>query len=371
MRRHLFTIANWISRNFFASRLSFAHIEALIYYSTFRRLWNLGLLAVEKTIKTETPRSIPPIAIIETTNICNLKCPFCLTGKGVSGGRERRHMNFDEARVILDDIAEAAYFLQLYTWGEPLLNKDTLKIIEYAKKKNLYVMLSTNGTAMTKEYSRQLIAAGLDYIMVAIDGITQETYETYRRGGNLNLVLKNLETLLTERGRNKRPFIEWQFIVFRHNEHEVKEAEAKAYAMGVNKFTPLPAYVEDPAWLPSDPTFQAEPFNPERLVNCSRPWTHLNVRADGGMAPCCYEFFKSDDFGNLREARFKDLWNNEKFRESRQLIKQFAQSGVTKESSLICHKCIHSGVRPSYIDLPPDDKGQKIQIIRKTTGAAD
>lgn len=71
--------------------------------------------------------------------------------------------------------------------------------------------------------------------------------------------------------------------------------------------------MEDPDWLPQGEAYQAQDLNPERLRNCERPWTHLNVRADGGVAPCCYEFFKKDDFGDLKQQAFSEVWNNARF----------------------------------------------------------
>jgi MoaA/NifB/PqqE/SkfB family radical SAM enzyme len=379
IRQSLFRLVNWISRRFFASRLSYAHVESFLFHSSWRRLRNLLQVMLDVRLRRTVARGKPYVLILETTNICNLQCPFCLTGKGVSGGREKRHMSFEEAKAILDDVAGTAYFLQLYTWGEPLLNKETLKVIDYAKTLDLYVMLSTNGTAMNAAYCRQLVESGLDYLMIAIDGTSAETYAQYRRGGDHGKVMDNLRTLLAERlaQQRKRPFVEWQFIVFRHNEHEVEAAEASAYALGVDKFTPLPAYVEDEAWLPKDSRYRAEPFNPERLVNCDRPWTHLNVRADGGMAPCCYEFFKKDDFGNLREQPFAALWNNTLFQESRKLIGQFTRTGRMDESALICHGCLKSGMRPSFFEITdetPRVAGRRqipIKAVPADTATAD
>jgi len=89
-------------------------------------------------------------------------------------------------------------------------------------------------------------------------------------------------------------------------------------------------------------------------MNCDRPWSHLNIRADGGVASCCYEFFKADDFGDLMEpnATFQQIWNNANFQESRKLIHQFSASKGKHldESKLICHDCLKSGVRPSYVN---------------------
>ncbi len=356
VRLHAFRFVNWISRIFFASRLSFSHIEAFIFYNSRKKLFNFILSHWEMLRGKEEVKSFPYLFVFEVTNVCNLKCPFCLTGKGISGGRETKHMSFEEAKKIIDQVGDYIYLIQLYTWGEPLLNKDIYDIIDYAKSKNIYVMISTNATVMTPKNNQRLIDSGIDYVMVAIDGITQETYEQYRVGGEYTKVIENLVDIIDKRERAQLnlPFIEWQFIVFRHNEHEVAQAEKFAYELGVNKFTPLPAYVENKDWMPNGDKYKAAMFNPERLMNCDRPWTHLNVRADSGVASCCYEFEKKDDFGSLSKDKFSKIWNNEKFRTSRRLIYQKRKGLPLDQSELICHKCLTSNVRPSYIESPTD-----------------
>lgn len=364
LRAICFRIINWISRKYFASRLSFSHVEAFIFNNSFKKLANFIYCHYEMLMGRERVKSYPYLFVFEVTNVCNLKCPFCLTGKGVSGGRSVRHMGFDEAKSIIDQVGDYIYLLQLYTWGEPLLNKDIYDIIQYAKKKNIYVMISTNATMLNEANSRRLVESGIDYVMVAIDGISDETYKQYRVGGDYSKVIKNLENLLsvkTEKA-NPTPFVEWQFIVFKHNEHEVRSAERKAYEMGVNKFTPLPAYVEDESWSPVGEEYKVEVFNPERLMNCDRPWTHLNVRADGGVASCCYEFERKDDFGNLADGSFLKIWNNPKFSMSRRLIYQKRKGLEMEKSELICYGCLSSGIRPSYIDSPTDTQTNKSLI---------
>lgn len=368
LRKYLFRFVNWISRNFFASRLNYAHIQAFLYNNSFKKFANLLHAHWDMWQGKETTNSCPYIFVLEVTNVCNLKCPFCLTGKGISGGRAVRHMNFDEAKKIIDAVGDYVYFLQVYNWGEPLLNKDLIKVIEYAKQKNIYVMLSTNATAMTPAYNQRLIGSGIDYVMVAIDGGSEATYSRYRIGGNYSKVLANVKDLLEQRESRKleKPFVEWQFIVFRHNEHELEATESMAYTMGINKFTPLPAYVEDSSWSSQNKEYRTQLGNPERLKNCDRPWSHLNVRADGGIASCCYAFFKKDDFGNLNQNTFKEIWNNENFRQSRRLIRQHSRGQIMEKSELLCYNCLKSGVRPSFIETPTDtQKGQEVITSKK------
>jgi MoaA/NifB/PqqE/SkfB family radical SAM enzyme len=370
-RKYLFRFVNWVSRHFFASRLNYAHIQAFLYNNSWTKL--LNLLHVHWDMRRGKPytKSRPYICVFEVTNVCNLKCPFCLTGKGISGGRDVRHMTYDEATKILDSIAPYTYFLQVYTWGEPLLNKDLAAIVDYAKQKNMYVMLSTNATAMTPAYNQRLIESGIDYVMVAIDGGSDETYKKYRVGGNYTKVLANVKNMLDqkrERGSDA-PFVEWQFIVFRHNEHEVKATEEMAYRIGINKFTPLPAYVEDPEWAATDPEYRTKFSNPERLMNCDRPWTHFNVRSDGGVASCCYSFFKKDDLGEVTKDGFDGVWNNANFQESRRLISDFSRGREMEQSKLLCRDCLRTGVRPSFIETPTDTQKKQTKLTEVHDGA--
>jgi len=379
LRKRVFHFINWVSRTFFASRLSFSHIQAFIFNNSLKKVSNLVHVHWDAWRGKAITNSKPYILILEVTNVCNLRCPFCLTGKGISGGRDVRHMTFDEAKQVIDELADNVYLLQMYTWGEPLLNKDTIKIISYAKTKNMYIMLSTNATSMTARTNKKLLDSGVDYITVAIDGGSDETYEKYRVGGNYTKVLENVKDLLGQKKLNRidHPFVEWQFIVFRHNEHEVDATETMAYEIGINKFTPLPAYTEDKSWIPEGKQYKQELFNPERLKDCERPWTHYNVRADGGVASCCYEFAKKDDFGDIHKSKFREIWNNDFFQTSRRLITQKRKNKPLEESNIICHDCIKTGIRPSYVevdDVPVDQlnprrlKVQKVEFDKTATG---
>ena len=374
IRRHLFHFINWISRHMFSSRLNFAHLQAFAFNNSLKKFTNFLRVHWDMWRGHPVTRCYPYIFVMEVTNVCNLKCPFCLTGKGISGGRDVGHLSFEQAKSILDAVGDYIYFLQVYTWGEPLLNKDLIRIIEYAKTKNIYVMLSTNATAMTPAYNERLINSGIDYIMVAIDGGSDETYRKYRRGGNYDKVLANVKDLLGQRDQAGRsePFVEWQYIVFRHNEHEVRATETMAYEMGINKFTPLPAYVEDEDWAATDPEYRTDLGNPERLYNCDRPWSHLNIRADGGVASCCYTFFKQDDFDSLDAHSFTEFWNNDKFQQSRRIIKQARDGGKLEESDIACYDCMRTGIRPSFIETPTgtQEELRRIQGEREESQSA-
>ena len=83
---------------------------------------------------------------IEITNICNLKCDFCLPHH-----RENKYMSFDEFDTILQQIKPFTKYIYLHVKGEPLLHPDIDKFIKHAFDEGFYINLTTNGT-MLKEH---------------------------------------------------------------------------------------------------------------------------------------------------------------------------------------------------------------------------
>jgi len=79
----------------------------------------------------------------------------------------------------------------LYNRGEPFLHKDILSMIRYAHERRLATAISSNLTILPDGGGKAVVQSGLDDLVVSCDGLTQETYETYRRGGNLERVLSN------------------------------------------------------------------------------------------------------------------------------------------------------------------------------------
>lgn len=128
----------------------------------------------------------------------------------------------------------------MYNWGEPLLHQQTPEFIQYAKSKNIEVMLSSNlSQKLTDDYIERLVRSGLDRLIVGLDGATEETYNKYRRGGNYPLVRKNLSRIQSAKGKLglTTPTIICQFLVFKHNEHEIDRVKAEYKNWGADVLT--------------------------------------------------------------------------------------------------------------------------------------
>ena len=304
-------------------------------YFSWRKFWNVIRVEFQIRIGRSVVSGSPYEWEIDTTNICQLKCPLCHTGKGTIH-RDQGVMNYELFTEVVDQIKHSCVWLTLYNWGEPFLNQRIHEYIEYAHKQNIATIISSNlNKPLTPETAEQVVLSGLDVMIVSLDGVTQDVYETYRVTGHLNRVLDNLR-LLDETKRRlglKTPYVEWQFIVMKQNEHQLEEARALAGRLGVDslvfKKVDFPHGEDNVAlaerWLPrqhpeylrEDPFYK--PYQEDGNV-CWRLWRSAVINWDGGFAPCCYLTDKTQDFGDLNKSSVEEVWNNEKYTTARGLF---------------------------------------------------
>ncbi len=199
---------------------------------------------------------------VDPTNFCQLQCPFCPTGAG-RGVRDKAMLRLDHFERLLERVGPYVIHMDLMNWGESLLNKDLPRMISCAKRYGIEVKLDANLNDLTEAMADGLIGSGLDILSVSIDGATPESYKRYRVGGDFDRVLANVRTLVQKRTRASRPTprLIWQFIVFKHNEHEMKEARRLAAELGMDGVSFVaPFMANEPAvlrsWLSRLPEYQ-------------------------------------------------------------------------------------------------------------------
>jgi MoaA/NifB/PqqE/SkfB family radical SAM enzyme len=342
---------------------------------------NVLKLRVNMALKRQAIASYPVAAFIEPNLYCNLQCPACPTGLRL-GLRPTVAIDEELFKGAIDEIGDYVFQLYMYNWGEPLLHKRTPEMIAYAKKKDINILLSTNlSIKLTDDYIDRLVLSGLDRMLVSIDGVTQESYAKYRRNGNLALLRENLMRIQRAKERLDRatPKLVWQFLVFRHNEHEIEQARALHKEWGADEFIvggaemPMEPHQEgfEPSTIPAyniyhpDHPLQRES---ERQITGDRACAWLYgvfvLNPNGRVAPCCATASEKLDFGEYRKGDFFTVWNNEKFRRARRMFtpaprqqrrqltaqqKQDISKRIdgmalrvvdqVSEDKLICHKC--------------------------------
>lgn len=308
---------------------------------TLKRRANVYLNRWEHIHVKTRLRSLPFVLNIEPSNACNLQCPFCYTGAG-GIGRPRASMPLPLYRRLLDELADSALLLKAYGWGEPLLCGHLAEMIALAHARGLYTIVTTN---FSLRYSaarmEALVASGLSEFVVSIDGARQDTYEQYRVGGWLELVLDNLRCLqhIKARMASASPRLAIEFHPFPWNVGDVPAIRELARALDV-QLRLYKGCMPDDEWAKNqDWAYCGDP----KPIPCHFLWTTAVIAADGGVAPCNGTFYAADDMGcvdlsALAHTPFRAVWNNERFQLARGLFRR-ARASIDGARGQACYEC--------------------------------
>lgn len=269
---------------------------------------------------------IPRIFTIETTLACDLRCPECAIGGGLIV-RAKGFMSFDRYKIIADKIRPYAEYVYLHIWGEPMLNPDIFRIIAYTAE-FAKTNISTNGMSLTNAKAEALISSGVSDIIVSIDGVSQEVYEQYRVGGNVQKAFESLAILNDFNVQyGSKVTISPQYVVFQHNQHEMDEFGRRCAALGLRPAFKAPyirnnesrfSYSEIPAYR--RPHFSDVSQLRNAMRECQNPRDVFTILEDGSVVVCCHDFAGVTCFGNIFRQEVKEVWDAPEFESFRYAI---------------------------------------------------
>lgn len=314
-----------------------------------------------KFLKNSYVIGFPYHLVVETGNYCNLKCVLCPTGQGRKG-LPKGFLKFTDFKKIIDELGKYLIIVELYNWGEPLLNKEIFKMIRYAREKNVIVYTSSNLNILTDDICKEMVDSGLNFLMVSLDGASEESVKTYQRGNSFRKVISNLNKIVEEKRRtnSRKPFLQWRFFVTKVNESEIPKAEKLSEEIGVDYLELAQIlcdmgerYFLDPTsqfenvkdWLPKNENYSAYDYKlkrrKRRLENgCSFLWSKTVMNWDGTIFPCCAVYEKEWGFGNALVDGLSKIWNNALYQSSRAHV---ASGGKKRSPKTICRICVKNG----------------------------
>lgn len=294
---------------------------------TLRRAWNglkvLSSYYISKWTKKAVLWGYPVSISFEPTTSCNLRCPECPSGLRAFT-RPTGMLKKDFFSDTIDQLHKELLYLVFYFQGEPYLNPDFLDMVKYASQKKIYTATSTNAHYLTDANAKRTIESGLDRLIISIDGTTQEVYQQYRVGGRLEKVIEGAKNIVKwKREMNsKKPFVVFQFLVVKHNEHQIEEVKQLAKEIGVDdvwfKTAQVYDYENDPNQLiPTldkysryKKTSEGTVFKGKLSNQCWRLWHDPVITWDGLVAPCCFDKDAQHRLGDLKTKSFKEIWKN-------------------------------------------------------------
>lgn len=308
----------------------------LLKYLTLKRTINavkiLSSFTIAKLIRKPVVWGLPVSYSIEPTNHCNLKCPECPSGLGALT-RPLGLLDPDDFKKLIDEISETGFYVQLFFQGEPFINKNLAKMIDYAQSKNIYISVSTNGHFINEENVDEVLKNSPDKIIYSIDGLDEKSYQNYRVGGTFEQADLGLRTLVKKRNElgYKKPFVELQFIVMKQNEHQLDDVLNYGKEVGVDKVVfktmQISSYENALKFLPSKNKYRRYVVDngsfkiKGKIKNhCFALWRTSVITWDGKVVPCCFDKDAEFEMGVTNGRSFKDVWHSKNYNDFRQRV---------------------------------------------------
>ncbi len=270
---------------------------------------------------------------VEPTTSCNLSCPECPSGlKKFS--RPTGLINDETIEKIISQFAKHLLYITFYFQGEPLLHPKFAEYVKRLKQEKLIVTTSTNAHFLNAENSQKIINSGLDRLIISLDGTDSETYLKYRKGGDFDLVVANIESFMKLRksSNKKTPWVELQFIVFKHNEHQISEIKELGKKLGVDsvsiKTAQLYEFEDGNELMPglikysrytkqSDGKYRIKSKLPNK---CFRSWSSNVITWNGDVVPCCFDKDADYNFGNIMNTDYLEINKSSRYQNFRKQI---------------------------------------------------
>lgn len=134
---------------------------------------------------------------LSITDLCNLRCFYCMPSKGVEKLPHQDVLRFEEFLEVTGVAASLGVTKVRITGGEPLIKRGAVKLVReiVAMPGIETVAMTTNGTRLEK-YAEVLEQSGLSRVNVSLDSLCAETYASITRGGSLQAVLRGIDKAL-------------------------------------------------------------------------------------------------------------------------------------------------------------------------------
>jgi radical SAM protein with 4Fe4S-binding SPASM domain len=296
-------------------------------------------LGYSPTAKLSTEKYIPLIISWNVTKKCNLNCSHCYINAATDEPKNDAldELTFEEAKQLIDQIAEVSSPMLILSGGEPLLRKDIFEIIKYGTEKGIKMAMGSNGYLLNNETAKKLKDAGIKTVSISIDSAIPEKHDEFRGvKGSWQKAIDAINAL-----RENGILVQVNTTLTQDNYDEIDDIMTLAEKLGVENFhlfflVPTgrggkiadisPAMYEDmikntfaktsrhrlnvkPSCAPQFMRI-AKDLNLDMrqwIRGCVAGMYYCRIFSNGEVTPCPYLPVK---LGNIKEKSFKDIWFN-------------------------------------------------------------
>jgi radical SAM protein with 4Fe4S-binding SPASM domain len=262
----------------------------------------------------------PYILDIELTNNCNIDCIMCPRSIMT---RKLGMMSFKLFKKIINEAAGYKTGIRFIRAGEPFLNKDILKMIDYTKKKNLFCHVTTNGLVLTNELIIKVVTSGLDSIIFSFQGTNRKEYELMRNNNQYDKLKEHivfLKKVRDEQGSDT-PFIQVSTSILDETEEEIKQF-SEQWNMVADRVDKWFTSLDRISHLPRVKKLLKRQSTLKYLSNapCNEVATKLSINWNGDVTACCSDFDGKLLLGNITDKSLKEIWKSKKINALRKIL---------------------------------------------------
>ena len=256
----------------------------------------------------------------ELTYRCNERCTHCYLDVLAPGAQIPGELSTEEAKQVVDELAELGALTISFSGGEVFLRKDIFEISQYARKKGFAIRYFTNGIMIKPAVADKIAAVKPVVVELSLYGADAATHDGITKvPGSFDLTLRAVQLLLD---RNVRCILKTPLM--KENIEQFDEMQALANSMGVSfqfDLTIIPKHTGDLTPLQHRPTddqmlgFLKTRITPEGWVVrdvgdnfrfCSIGMNNLLVSPYGEIYTCIGARVSA---GNVREKPLRELWH--------------------------------------------------------------
>lgn len=261
---------------------------------------------------------------IETTRLCNARCPFCAIDKWDKSEPWMADPLWDKIADELVQYSDWIRFVDLQRAGEPLLDKKLPERVARLKAGGIkHVMITTNASGLNEANSRKLLEAGIDEVMLSIDSVVKESYEAMRVGLKYEQVMDNIRTYFRLRDEIRPQSLVRVRGVCTFDPNAPENADEMA---AWESFWRQLAKPQDRVYMKrlhnwggqhefdGGETLGGDVFHP-----CIIPWSTMHITAMGTVALCPHDYDGVANLGNINRQSIAEVWRGQKLAEVRRL----------------------------------------------------
>jgi MoaA/NifB/PqqE/SkfB family radical SAM enzyme len=250
---------------------------------------------------------------LESTNACNAACPQC--AREIDPGFDKKntqHLTLHQIQQLftVDQIQQLDKMFMCGNYGDPAAGCHTLEIFQYFRSVNPGITLgmNTNGGLRGTDWWRRLAAIlnqTKDYVIWSIDGL-EDTNHIYRINVNWKKLIENARAFIQAGGN-----AHWDMLIFKHNEHQIIDAENLAKSLGFRWFRGKVSrrFASSPITFLKPPKTYEGPTVISGKIHCQAlDESSVYLSAQGKLYPCCW--LGNTEYDINKFGSVKSSWNS-------------------------------------------------------------